>query len=220
MYVESLNTDVTIHYGDISGELHRLALHNTIGVDIETTGLDPKQDRICTVQIYLPNYGVEIVKVNDLILPTRLISLLEAKTSTKIFHYAIFDVSFLMWKYQCGLPQSIRDTRAAATLLDPNKEKFFNPTRNKYDHGLASLVYYYYGVTLDKSLSISDWSGDLSPEQLHYACSDVVYLPDLLRQITSELRPILREVAEDSYRWIPAKAYTKLYHLPDPTERV
>jgi ribonuclease D len=121
------------------------------------------------------------------------------------------------WKV---LPNAIKDTRVVATMLDPHKEKFWNPTRRAFDHGLAALVFTEYGVTLDKSIAVSDWFHELSPQQIEYAAKDVYFLPKLLTDLTSRLTAEQRAVAEKVSEWIPAKVYLDLRNLADPSGRV
>lgn len=219
MYIEAIERNVDIVDEDLTLEFFG-SIGNTVAIDIETSGLDPKVDKIATVQVYNPGGNIEIVRIHEgQEVPRVLINLLEDEHITKIFHYAPFDVSFLM-HHMYAMPRNIKDTRVLATILDPHRERFWNPTREAFDHGLAALVYNYYGVTLDKSIAVSNWFGELEPRQVEYAARDVLYLPDLVNKLSSELRPHQREVAELAFQWIPAKVYFKLHNLPDPTGRV
>lgn len=222
MYIEALETSVEIVDRDITYEFYRdiqESDNTTLAMDIETSGLDPKADRIATIQIYSPLAGVEIVRIYEgQEPPTRILTLLESVAYTKIFHYAHFDLGFLMQNYGI-FPRNVQDTRVAATIIDPMRERYWNPGRNAYDHGLAALVWTYYGVELDKSIAVSDWFSPLTAAQIEYATRDVIYLPDLLHRLTSEMKPLEREMALSAYQWIPTKTYLKLRNLPDPTGR-
>lgn len=218
MYIESIEKNVTIVDEDLTDGF-MFAIGDTVAVDIETSGLDPKTDKIATVQVYVPGGDIEIVRIHcEQEIPRNLGNVIENHQIAKIFHYAPFDLSFIMHHMHL-MPRNIKDTRVLATILDPHREKFWNPSRQAHDHGLAALVYHYYGVELDKSIAVSNWFGDLEPKQIEYAARDVIYLPDLVNKLNSELRPHQRELAELSFQWIPAKTYFKLHNLPDPTGR-
>lgn len=75
------------------------------------------------------------------------------------------------------LPKPIFDTQIAAALLGHTQQI-----------GLASLIHAELGVTLKKMDSFTDWSQrPLSESQLNYAAEDVVYLPELFRQMKAKL---------------------------------
>lgn len=220
-YIQDLEVNVDIVDYDISTDMYSASLGvPAVAMDIETSGLDLAVDRMATIQVYNPAYGIEVVRLQEgQGVPDNLAELLEITTVAKIFHYAPFDLGFIMRDWRI-FPESIKDTRIAATMLDPRRERFWNPARQKYDLGLAALVYYYYGVELNKSIAVSNWFGDLSEEQVLYAARDVLYLPDLLAKLESELRPEYLRAARKAYQFIPTKVYLKLNNLPDPTERV
>jgi DNA polymerase-1 len=63
----------------------------------------------------------------------------------------------------------------------------------------------YLGQTVNKTEQRSDWSGELSPEQLKYAARDVAVLPPLLAALQQELRKAkLTQVADIETRCLPA----------------
>ena len=208
--------------GDLSSDTYRLissALYaDVVGVDIETSGLDYIHDRIATVQVYSPACGVEIIRVREGFTPNNLVALLEGTAIRKIFHYGMFDLSFLAQKYGV-YARNLDDTRIAATIVDPYKSKYYNPARGKNDHGLAALVWTYYHDRLDKELAVSDWFGNLTPAQLSYASKDVIYLPYVLSKVMREMTPVQRRTYHAACMWLPGKVYQKVNNLPDPFER-
>ena len=182
-----------------------------IGIDIETSGLNKELDRIATVQIA---YGDNVVIVRNLQQPVRLLSVLSNARIQKIFHYGIFDLSFLMRDYQV-IPMNIADTKITAQLVDPKKEKFIHPITGKGSLSLIALVWFYFEVQLDKSIAVSDWFSTLSQEQINYAAEDVRYLPALLDKLLGELSPFERQKAEFLSNAIPVKILLDRKELHD-----
>lgn len=172
--------------GDLPVEWYDAAIvARTVGMDIETSGLDVIKDKIATVQLYVPNKGTIIVRKLDN--PFWLGGLLESPLTTKIFHHAPFDLGFLI--RDLGIwPQAIADTKIAAKLIDPKKTRFIHPTSNKGSHALISLVYHFHDIVLDKTQAVSNWFVDtLDPKQLDYAEKDVIYLPEMLAKMEQEI---------------------------------
>jgi ribonuclease D len=173
-----------------------------VAIDIETTGLDWKSDRIGTVQVHVPDYGIAIVQIiNNR--PHRLIELITSVRVKKVFHHAPFDLRFMA--YQWGLrPVNVADTKLLSQILNPNDDHA--------SHSLAPLVKRYFDVILDKSVRFSDWlSEDLSKEQLFYAAQDVQYLLPLL-DIMTEIAILegVADLVEASYAYLPIRVATDL----------
>jgi ribonuclease D len=199
---------------------YSISAFKPIALDIETSGLDYIHDRIATIQVHIPDIGTQIVRVRDeQAAPMYIARLLQDPLVLKVFHYGMFDLSFIGYRWKTYARRVI-DTRIAATIIDPYRNRFWNPTRNKYDHGLAALVYTYYGDTLDKATAVSDWFGNLSPAQLDYAEKDVTYLPLLVDRLHGEMSEQQREIANMAYMWLPGKVYCKINNVPDPLDRV
>lgn len=94
----------------------------------------------------------------------------------KLFHAGGQDLEIIL--HEMGmLPSPIFDTQVAAALLGHTQQI-----------GLASLVHAELGVQLRKIDSFTDWSQrPLSDSQLNYAAEDVIYLPQLYRQMKAKL---------------------------------
>jgi ribonuclease D len=178
-----------------------------IACDIETSGLDWRNDRIATCQIYVPNHAVALVRF-DGGRPTNLIGLLEDPAVAKIFHHAMFDLRFLVNKYDCD-PANIKCTKVASKLL----------RKGEHSHSLTELVKRYFQVVIDKGQQKSDWfRPDLTPTQIKYAAADVLFLPALLDVLLGELETMrLREYAERCFAhiptqvWLEVRGYTGIY---------
>jgi len=98
----------------------------------------------------------------------------------KIFHAAEYDIFVL--KRDCAFQfQGIFDTMISAQILGYPSV------------GLASLAERHFGVNLPKDEQRSDWSRrPLTPKQMSYAASDVLYLIPLAQKLEKELRAAKR----------------------------
>lgn len=206
---------VTMVDGDYPEEwLHAAIAARVVGMDIETNGLDKFTHKIATVQMYIPGKGTIMVrKLNQ---PDNLIKLLENGQTTKIFHHAPFDIGFLM-AHLPVYPKKVADTKIAAKMIDPRRQRFYHPETGKGSHSLIALTWHFYQEKWDKSLAVSDWfAEELLPEQIEYAAKDVEYLPDMLRKLEAELSKIgMLKLARDAYRHIPTKVALELKRFSD-----
>jgi DNA polymerase-1 len=155
------------------------ALDNTptVAVDIETTGLDPRADRIRLLS--LATDTVDGGTVNFLIDwfaidPAPFLSLLAEKEL--VFHNGLFDLGFLARRgFQ---PARVHDTMLMAKLLAAG-------TTGRV--ALADCCKRYLGREVDKTEQTSDWKGKLSEDQLAYAARDVQVLVPLFRVLSEQI---------------------------------
>lgn len=176
--------------------LERYMQAEAIAVDTETMGLKPGRDRLCLVQLCDPAGYVSALRValGQGEAPN-LQRLLEAKTVTKIFHFARFDIAAL--KNQLG----IQTAPFFCTKIASKLARTYTGS-----HGLKSVVKELAGVELDKSAQSSDWGNvmALSEEQLAYAANDVRYLIDLREKLTAMLQREGRwELAQQCFGCLP-----------------
>jgi DNA polymerase-1 len=149
-----------------------------VTLDFETLGLDPLIDRPRLLQLGLPDGRVFVI---DLFAVGSLGPVGEALKSTRIIaHNMHFELKFL--KHCFGVePKSGWDTMIAAKLLDKGqrrKEKYFT---------LQAVCMRELGIALPKEMQKSDWSKELTPEQLEYAARDVAVLWPLKETLASAL---------------------------------
>lgn len=170
--------------GKLQAKLEQLLRTTTgLGVDTETTGLDPRRDRVRLIQVGSPEYAV-LVDLNgwrrederkvDWSSPglRELKELLEGPRQ-KVLQNAAFDLGFLRGE-GIVLGGDIFDTMIAAKLIN-------NGNGSKND--LGSIVKRILSVELSKELQKADWSGELTEEQLRYAARDAIVLPRLSQQL-------------------------------------
>lgn len=204
-------------HGDLTAEWYQtLSFNDYIGVDIETSGLDRQLDRIACIQFYGVSCGPVLVR-NLSNNPRYLLSLLSTRNTGKIFHYASFDLTFLMRDYSWLRPKYILDTKIAAKLLDPHKRRFYDPSKGRNSHSLGALVYTAFGMRLDKSTALSNWfNKEYTPEQLQYAENDVKYLTQLHNLFQRDLRKMdLQYDYEMACQYLPTKIRLELLGYND-----
>ena len=187
--------------GDLPADLVRAYSRSPlVAWDIETSGLDWRQSRIGTCQLFAEGVGAAIVSVEAGAAPKRLIALLEDAAVAKAFHHAPFDLRFMVHEWRAR-PASVRCTKVASKLLDPGAPNEM--------HSLQRLVSRYVGVELDKGpVRTSDWTTlALTPKQIDYAAADVVHLPALLRALQARTaRAGLTWLYDRCCEFLPARA--------------
>jgi len=151
-----------------------LSRAEAIGLDTETTGLDPYRSRLRLIQLATPEgvYLVDATRVRDL---GPLKALLEAPRPIKVLHHAKFDAKFLRHRYGIRLA-GVFDTMLASQLLG-----------SADGHRLSAVASRWLGISLDKTMQRSDWSGALSDEQVRYAAQDAA----ILLPLRDAMRPAL-----------------------------
>ena len=145
-----------------------LATHQVIGLDTETTELDPYLGRLRLVQLATPS-GVYVIDLDafsgggsgDLreasaLAPLR--DLLAAPRPIKIAHNAKFDAKFI--KHQLGTDLGgVFDTLLASQLIGAGdiEER----------HGLDAVASRYLNEAVDKTERLSNWNFELSLSLIH-----------------------------------------------------
>lgn len=201
---------IRLHRGDLV-DLSRYTPENVpyVAIDTETLGLNPHRDRLCVVQLSPGDGTADIVQIPAGAGPgsaPNLEALLADPRSTKLFHFARFDVAVLGKTF--GLTVApVWCTKIASRL-----------TRTYTDrHGLKELVRELIGVDLSKQQQSSDWAAEeLSEAQLQYAASDVLYLHALREKLASMLaRDGRTELAQACFQFLPTRAKLDLAGWPD-----
>lgn len=192
-----------------------------LAVDTEFVRVDTYYPKLCLVQLGdgRQQVCVDVLAVQDL---KPLWDLLLNPRIIKVLHSASQDYELLV-QLTGRCPAPLFDSQTAATLLGYGDQI-----------GYAGLMEKLLGVTVDKSLSRTDWSRrPLSQAELAYAAADVEHLaavyPRLLKELADGGRlPWLAEdcarVCEPAlYRTLPADAWERLKglaRLPVPAQPV
>ena len=146
-----------------------LLKEEAIGLDIETTGLDPLLDKIRLVQISTPR-DTYVIDIN--LVPVSALSSLLTDGPIKVIHNAKFDASFLYEASGGAMPEPIYDTMITDQVL----------LHQGYARSLKVISKEYLDIDLDKEEQTSDWGAErLSEAQLQYAAQDAAVLLPIMR---------------------------------------
>ena len=207
--VKSLSTKTPYRYlphptpSELADALSLLMAHEMVGVDLETTGLDPH-----TAQVRLISFGYHEGGQEKAVLvegtPEALQALRplfeEEKGPVLVGHNLRFDLSFLMRHGVYPRGDRLWDTGLAHQIL----------TASGRMPALRELV-----PGLDKTLQRSDWTGALTLDQLEYAARDALVVLGLYREQVQEIRRKgLHQVAKVEMHALPAIAWMGLSGVP------
>src|SRR6266404_2784115 len=161
---------------------------HAVGLDTETTELDPYLGRLRLIQLASPD-GVYIVDLNrfadaDLksgaeMEPLR--QLLAAPRPIKIAHNAKFDAKFIKHNFGVDIV-GIFDTLLASQIVSAGGLED--------RHGLNAIAERYLNEAVDKSERLSNWEFELSESQLQYAARDAAVLLPLRDKLIERIRSL------------------------------
>ena len=175
-----------------------LNLGKVVAVDSETMGLDTMRDRLCVVQLSSGDGDAHLVQLDrDNYDAPRLKALLTDPGVLKIFHFARFDIA--AFRHWLGVETApIYCTKIASKLVRTYTDK----------HGLKDLTRELLGVDMSKQQQSSDWGADeLTPAQIDYAASDVLYLHKLRDRLDEMLaRENRGGLAQACFDFLPHRA--------------
>ena len=171
---------------DLRRAVETLSSQPTIGLDTETTDLDPFTSRLRLIQLSTPD-KVFIVDldafrngdVTNLEALTPLGRLLESPRPIKIAHNAKFDAKFIKHNLKVDLG-GLFDTLLASQLVSAGdiEER----------HGLEAVAGRYLNEAVDKTERLSNWEFELSEAQLEYAARDAAVLLPLREKLIERLK--------------------------------
>jgi DNA polymerase-1 len=159
-----------------------------LGVDTETTGLDPLVNRVRLIQVASCDYALvvdlaawregEERRVDWQRPGLRELRGLLQGPARKVLQNAAFDLNFLRGE-GVELGGLLFDTMVAAKIVN-------NGTGAKND--LGSIVGRVLRVELTKELQKADWGGEITEEMLRYAARDAACLPRLATKLEESLQ--------------------------------
>ena len=166
---------IHLHRGDLPTGIN---WGKSVAIDTETMGLHPGRDRLCLVQLSAGDEVSHLVQIAaGQSKAPNLTALLADPKITKLFHFARFDMAVLRHAFGV-MPAPVYCTKIASRLARTFTDR----------HGLKDLVKELLGVELSKQQQSSDWGAkELTPEQLKYAASDVLYLHRLRERLDDML---------------------------------
>lgn len=187
---------VRFHKGDLPNLDNYRGL--AVAIDTETLGLNPHRDRLCVVQLSPGDGTADVVQIapGQKEAPN-IVALINDPQKTKLFHYGRFDIAVLYNAFG-AMAGPVFCTKIASRL-----------TRTYTDrHGLKDVCNELLGISLSKQQQSSDWgASQLSPEQLDYAASDVLYLHQLREKLLERLRREERMAEADAcFAFLPTRA--------------
>jgi len=171
---------------DLRNAVETLSNQPVVGLDTETTDLDPFTSRLRLIQLATPDlvYIVDLDAFRDgdfsknvALAPLR--RLLEAPRPIKIAHNAKFDAKFI--KHNLGIDLGgLFDTLLASQLVSAGdiEER----------HGLGAVAERYLDEAVDKTERLSNWEFELSEAQLEYAARDAAVLLPLRDRLIERLK--------------------------------
>jgi DNA polymerase-1 len=169
----------------VQGCLARYAKKRVLGLDTETTTLDP----------LLPNARIRLLQLAD----ERDVTIfdlfklgkqakgwiwkfLEDPARVKVVQNAKFDLQFMITEYDFGELQPLFDTMIAGQLLDLGSEyedrDDESGKKRRVEHNIQRLLLTYLNLKINKDVEHS-WAGELTEHQLVYASNDGAHLVDL-----------------------------------------
>ncbi len=186
---------IAVHKGDLPDNIN---FGDSVAVDTETLGLNPKRDRLCLVQLSSGDGTAHIIQLaKDEYDAPNLKKIMTDENVTKLFHFARFDVAVMKeyLKIDCT---PVYCTKIASRLCRTYTDR----------HGLKDICRELLGVQLDKHQQSSNWSvEELSKEQLSYAANDVLYLHKLKEKCDEMLAAVGRtELANDCFNFLQTRA--------------
>jgi ribonuclease D len=188
---------MTIHFHE--GDLpNGLDLGPEVAIDSETMGLRFRRDPLCVVQLSAGDGDAHVVRLNrpDYDCPN-LKRLLTDAGVLKLFHFGRFDIA--MFQLHLGVEtRPVYCTKIASKLARTYTDR----------HGLKDVVRELVGVDLSKAQQSSDWgAAELSPAQMEYAASDVLYLHAARARLDEMLaREGRAGLARQCFDFLPARA--------------
>jgi DNA polymerase-1 len=185
------------------------ALDNTalVGLDLETTGLNPRTDRVRLLSLACDTIdGGALTYLIDCaaVAPSPLWELLAEKELTA--HNAGFDMAFLS---RLGfVPGVVHDTLLTARALAAGGPDF-------HHCALKDCARRELDLDLDKTYQREDWSGALTPEMLAYAARDALTHRRLYEALLPKVRQAgLTDVIRIEERALPAFVWLALAGAP------
>jgi ribonuclease D len=188
-----------LHDADLPDDLD---LGPVVAIDSETMGLRLGRDPLCVVQLSAGDGDAHLVQLHrDSYLAPNLKRLLTDPGVLKIFHFGRFDIA--MFALHLGVVTApVYCTKIASKLARTYTDR----------HGLKDLVRELLATDISKAQQSSDWGATaLSPEQIAYAASDVLYLHALKARLDMMLaREGRAELAQACFDFLPSRAQLDL----------
>ena len=187
-----------------------LDLGPVVAIDTETMGLDPRRDRLCLVQMSSGDGDAHLVQIaRGQTSAPNLARMLTDPKVLKLFHFGRFDIAALEKAFGVVTAPGWC-TKIASKLVRTYTDR----------HGLKYLLQSLSDVDISKQQQTSDWGAEaLTPAQLEYAASDVLYLHRLKEVLEGMLlREGRAELAQACFDFLPTRAHLDLLGWGDEND--
>ena len=195
---------ITLYQNDLPAGLD---FGDSVAVDCETMGLQLSRDRLCLIQLSSGDGDAHLVQFTDPSFDApNLKALLSDPKVLKLYHFARFDLAAIQ-RYLGVTAAPCYCTKIASRLIRTYTDR----------HGLKDLCRELINVEISKQQQSSDWgAAELTPQQLEYAASDVLYL----HRLKAALDPILAREgrtadAQACFDFLPTRAKLDLEGWPE-----
>ena len=188
-----------LHRGDLP---EGIEFGSVVAIDTEAMGLNPHRDRLCLVQLSAGDGDAHLVQFEPgCYAAPRLKLLLADPGTTKLFHFARFDLA-MIYHYLGVMAVPVYCTKIASRLARTFTDR----------HGLRDLCKDLLNIDLSKQQQSTDWGAvPLSEEQLRYAASDVLHLHALRSRLDAMLaREGREELASACFEFLPHRVLLDL----------
>ncbi len=186
---------VYLHEGDLPDGLD---LGPEVAIDSETMGLRFRRDPLCVVQLSSGDGNAHVVRLNRPAYDCpNLKRLLADPKVLKIFHFGRFDIG--MFQLHLGVEtRPVYCTKIASKLARTYTDR----------HGLKDVARELAGIDMSKAQQSSDWGNEtLTPAQLDYAASDVLYLHRIKDRLNEMLvREGRMDLAKACFDFLPTRS--------------
>jgi DNA polymerase-1 len=178
------NYKLITNSNDLRFAVEKLFKHQFVGLDTETTDLDPYRGRLRLVQFATPDevFIFDLFAFNEPKQNENLNSLREligAQRPVKIAHNTKFDAKWLRLHLGVDIG-GLFDTLLASQIISAGD--------TDSSHSLQSVVARCLNQSLDKAEQLSNWAGELTESQLRYATLDAAVMIPLREKMVEQLK--------------------------------
>lgn len=197
-----------------------LVFGDVLAVDTEFMGLNVFRDRLCLLQVYDGSEGGKVHMVQfdkGAFDAPNVRKLMSDKSKEKIFYYARGDMRWI-GHYLGVILENVYCLKIASRIARTYTQQ----------HELEDVGRHVLGVRISKEQQCTDWGAkDLTPQQLDYACNDVVYLHAMKDKLDAMMdKEGRKDIAYGLFGCLPAIVRADLagwghedlfaYHVPRP----
>ncbi|MBP5343909.1 MAG: ribonuclease D [Alphaproteobacteria bacterium] len=187
----------------------RFAKHPFMTVDTEFIREKTYYPQVCLIQIASPEEAFCVDPLAEGLSLEPLFQLFVNKDVIKVFHACRQDIE-IFYHLNSQIPVPVFDTQVGAMVCGYGDNVSY-----------SQLVHDFVGVSLDKTMRITDWAHrPLTPEQIEYALHDVIELRDVYTKMMARIcesnrldwlsEEMLNLITPETYQVDPVKAWQKI----------